>query len=176
MKAVREYDAHICLTVAGVLFHQGKVLLVKHKKLQIWLAPGGHIEENELPHLAAEREFWEETGLKVTAIQVNIGFAGDTVSEYVPNPVVTNLHWISKANYEARKAGKTAKKHGRACEQHICFIYLVEPAGSLEFKQNVEETDGIGWFTPEEVQNLETTADIKFEVKYLSSLADTLKV
>lgn len=170
MKAVSQYDAHICLTVAGVLFHQGKVLLVKHKKLQIWLAPGGHIEANEMPHQAAEREFWEETGVKVRAIQARVPFGGDAISEYIPNPVLSNLHWISKANYEARKGGKSVKKLGRACEQHVCQIYLVESLGSLEFKQNVEETDGIGWFTPEEVQNLDTTPDIKHEVAYCSKL------
>lgn len=171
MKAVSEYQgAKICLTVAGALFHQGKILLVKHKKLQIWLAPGGHIEENEMPHQAAEREFWEETGLKVKAVQANIDFPGDPISEYIPNPILSNLHWISKDAYKARKAGKQAKKGSRACEQHVCQIYLVEPTGSLEFKQNVEETDGIGWFTPGEVQNLETTPDIKFEVEYCSKL------
>ncbi|MDQ5951652.1 MAG: hypothetical protein QG639_933, partial [Patescibacteria group bacterium] len=82
MKAVSDYDAHICLTVAGVLFYQRKVLLVKHKRLQIWLAPGGHIEDNELPHQAAEREFWEETGVKVKAIQAKVPFEGDAISEY----------------------------------------------------------------------------------------------
>ena len=45
----------------------GKVLLIKHKKLGIWLCPGGHLESGELLHQAAEREFWEETGIKVKA-------------------------------------------------------------------------------------------------------------
>lgn len=171
MKAVSDYiDAKVCLTASGVLFHQGKVLLVKHKKLQIWLAPGGHLEPGEMPHQAAEREFWEETGVKVKAVQAKVTFSGDSISEYIPNPVLSNLHWISQATYEARKVGKSAKKGGRACEQHVCLIYLVKPVGSLEFKQNTEETDGIGWFTPIEVRSLETTADIKHEVEYCSKL------
>lgn len=170
MQAISQYDARRCLTVAGVLFHKGKVLLVKHKKLQIWLAPGGHIEDKEMPHQAAEREFWEETAVKVHAIQAKVPFKGDAISEYIPNPVLSNLHWISKANYEARKAGKPAPKAGRACEQHVCLIYLVEPVGSVDFKQNLEETDGIGWFTPEEVKSLQTTPDIKHEVEYCFKL------
>ena len=104
------------------------------------------------------------------AVQAKVPFPGDAVSEYVPNPVLSNLHWISKANYEQRKAGKSAKKAGRACEQHICFIYLVEAVEGLDFKQNTEETDGIGWFTSGEVQMLETTQDIKHEVEYCSKL------
>ena len=56
------------MTASGFLVHNGKVLLIKHKKLGYWLAPGGHVEEDELPHEAAEREVWEETGLKVKAV------------------------------------------------------------------------------------------------------------
>ena len=50
----------ICFGSSGFLVNDGKVLLIKHKKLGIWLAPGGHIDGNELPEKAAEREFWEE--------------------------------------------------------------------------------------------------------------------
>lgn len=120
--------------------------------------------------MGAEREFWEETGIRVKAVEPDLEFQKDEDSEYVPNPVLTNVHWMFKANYEARKAGKPAPMGKRGCEQHYCFIYLVEPVDGLEFKQNVEETDGIGWFTPGEVQNLGTTADIKHEVEYCSKL------
>lgn len=170
MKLLNFSDVAICLTAAGLLFHQGKVLLVKHKKLQIWLAPGGHIEPNELPHQAAEREFWEETGIKVTALPPTVPFPGDKISEYVPNPILSNLHWISHSNYLQRKEGKESTQKGRRCEQHVCFIYMMKPVAGISFTQNKEETDGIGWFLPAEVQTLETTPDIKFEIDYCSKL------
>lgn len=44
---------------------QGSVALVLHKRLGIWLQPGGHIEPGELTWEAAIRESREETGLDV---------------------------------------------------------------------------------------------------------------
>jgi 8-oxo-dGTP diphosphatase len=41
-----------------------RILLVKHKGLGVWLPPGGHVEEGELPHVAALREAFEETNLQ----------------------------------------------------------------------------------------------------------------
>lgn len=40
-----------------------EVLLIEHKKLGVWLCPGGHVEPNERPDEAALRELKEEMGL-----------------------------------------------------------------------------------------------------------------
>ena len=47
---------------AIVVSHRG-VILHRHKRLGIWLQPGGHIDEGESPWDAAVRETLEETGL-----------------------------------------------------------------------------------------------------------------
>lgn len=39
-------------------------MLLHHKKLGLWLPPGGHIDPGELPEEAALREIREETGLE----------------------------------------------------------------------------------------------------------------
>ena len=46
--------------------HQGRVLLIRHKRLGTWLPVGGEIEAGETPLEAAARELTEETGLTGT--------------------------------------------------------------------------------------------------------------
>lgn len=48
--------------------HEQKTLLLHHRKLDRWLPPGGHIDPNELPDIAALREVEEETGLTVALL------------------------------------------------------------------------------------------------------------
>lgn len=61
-------------TVAVFVVCQGQVLLHPHRKLGLWLPPGGHIEPHELPDDAARREAREETGIAVRLV----GSAGIT--------------------------------------------------------------------------------------------------
>ena len=53
------------LVVAGYIFSKDKVLLIHHKKLDLWLPVGGHIEKNETPDEALLREIKEEIGIDV---------------------------------------------------------------------------------------------------------------
>lgn len=55
-------------TVAVFVVHNDHVLLHPHRKLGIWLPPGGHIEPHELPDEAALREVAEESGLVVELV------------------------------------------------------------------------------------------------------------
>ncbi len=41
-----------------------KILLVDHKKAQLWLPSGGHVEEGEDPKMTVERECMEELSIK----------------------------------------------------------------------------------------------------------------
>lgn len=179
MPDLQKFHARICWTAAGVLIHEGKVLLVKHKKVGWWLSPGGHVEENETPHQCAEREFWEEAGIKVTAFDViEKTHSVEVGNEVLPLPFQSDLHWVSKENFDARMAsGDTSQPHctklwPKGCEQHLGFLFLVRPVDpdKVEFQQNIEESDGIGWFTPEEVAQLDTPDSIKHEVYYAFSL------
>lgn len=187
----------LCYTAGGMLIHRNKVLLVKHKKLGVWLNPGGHIDENELPHQAAEREFFEETGVKVRAIDAidiltkklgladkhdklmaGLGFSSASVLEdslsdplgFKPNPISTNIHWVNKESYDLRIKSKNpdlrypTRIWKRGCEQHVGFLYLLEPTGSVEFSQNIEETDGIAWFGSHEISQLKTLDNVRDEI------------
>lgn len=52
-------------TCAIFVLNEGKVLLIKHKKLNRWLPPGGCIESDETPDEAALREVYEEVGVHI---------------------------------------------------------------------------------------------------------------
>ena len=52
----------------GIIFRDGKYLLVKHKEGGHWDFPKGHMEEGESDEETALREVYEETGLKVEII------------------------------------------------------------------------------------------------------------
>lgn len=159
-------DAKICLTASGALVHDHKILLVKHKKLGIWLCPGGHVEADEALHQAAEREFWEETGLKVEAVSALPVLAASPEFTHLPVPYRCSWHWVCHENYDLRLAGAKKsdldpaqlKNWQKGCEQHVDYGFLVKPKikgeAGLKFKQNIEESDGIAWFSEKELDEL----------------------
>jgi 8-oxo-dGTP pyrophosphatase MutT (NUDIX family)/GNAT superfamily N-acetyltransferase len=55
------------VTASAIVTGDDGVVLHLHKRLAIWLQPGGHIDSGEMPWQAALREAREETGLPVTA-------------------------------------------------------------------------------------------------------------
>lgn len=165
---------HLCYTAAAVVIHDGKVLLVKHKKLGLWLPPGGHIEANEYPHVAAERECVEETGVRVVAIPF-LQIANSDESQNFPCPFVTNLHWISKANYDSRQAHAAAGGQGteytkeaqwqKGCEQHLNYSFMCKVADSANLSGDYKEVDDLAWVTEAELPNYALLPSIRDELK-----------
>lgn len=169
-------NAKICFTAAGQTFHEGKLLLVRHRKLNLWLAPGGHLDYGELPHLGAEREVYEETGVKVQAYDPNALLESIT-STYIPSPIISNVHWVCEENYQKRLRDGDAYQRDaqwqKGCEQHVGFIYLMRAIDSISLKINERESTDIGWFGEDEIQALQTTEDLKREFYYGFSLMAT---
>ncbi|MEX0895826.1 MAG: NUDIX domain-containing protein [Patescibacteria group bacterium] len=161
----------ICYTAAGALIHDNKMLLIKHAKLGLWLAPGGHIEENELPHQAAEREVLEETDVAVQVIDPFFHLPAENPQEFYPSPLTSNLHWVSQENYQARlKDGEEyqrVEQWQRGCEQHFNALYLVLPTSGVEYTRDTVETTDIGWFTKKELQTLDVLPTIRQELSYV---------
>ena len=171
MSDLIQYPAQVCTTATGMLIHEQKVLLIKHKKLGLWLCPGGHVDSGELPHQAAERETFEETGIKVKA--VDYLFQADTeTQQWLPSPVETNLHWISQKRFNQRIDSDqpdkpvVTDKWPRGCEQHLALVYLVEPAGSIEHQLNQVECTDIGWFSLADLDSIKLTHEMKQQIKH----------
>lgn len=61
-----EHADQVHVTASVLITGPRGVILLKHKKLSIWVQPGGHIDPDETPAEAAVREAVEETGLAVT--------------------------------------------------------------------------------------------------------------
>lgn len=55
------------IRVAGLLVHDRRILLVKHRGQSFWLLPGGRLDDDESLHDCVVREIREETGIKVRA-------------------------------------------------------------------------------------------------------------
>ena len=91
----------------------GATLLHWHRKVGLWLPPGGHIEPGEDPIEAALREVMEETGMAVEIAPTAAPFGyGDPPQ--LPAPATIMVEPI-------RAFG------GDAAHQHIDLIYFTRP-------------------------------------------------
>ena len=127
-------------TVAIFVVWEGKVLLHRHRKLGMWLPPGSHIEDNELPDEAAIREVWEETGLRVELVGERRVDVTDPVQLYRPAGV--QLENIAPGH------------------QHIDLIYFAKPAGSAEVRDEFA-SDKVGWYGPEDWDGMRVNAEVR---------------
>lgn len=122
-------------TVDVFVVNEGAVLLRKHDKYKLWLAPGGHIELDEEPTAAALREVKEETGLNAELVgEVPNLTEGEGYRELLA-PRFLNIHPIN------------------ATHDHISLVYFAR-SSSRDVSQGEEEiSDEMRWFTEEELND-----------------------
>lgn len=60
-----EKSSPVHVTASAVIAGRRGVVLHLHRRLGIWMQPGGHIDDGETPWEASRREAQEETGLAV---------------------------------------------------------------------------------------------------------------
>lgn len=131
-------------TVATFVVHASRVLMVRHRKLQLWLPPGGHIDENELPDEAAVREVAEETGL---------------ACELVGEPGLEIDYPRQLLRPEGIQVEDISPGH-----QHIDLIYFARLTGSPNETPSPvtsHESESAGWYTLVELDALPVPPDVR---------------
>jgi len=130
MKITRDF-------VVGVyLVKDKKVLLVKHKKLGVWLPAGGHIEKDETPEESAVREVKEETGFNIEL-------------------KTEKFHRIQILKMSHVEIHPINKEH-----EHINFTYFTKPIGG-KLTLNKKEHDDLKWFSEEDLERENVPIEIK---------------
>ncbi|PSP54776.1 NUDIX hydrolase [Halobacteriales archaeon QS_1_67_19] len=103
-----ETTRHFTATVYVV--NDGALALHHHDRLDMWLAPGGHVERDERPRETARREVREETGLDVELLEPETTIDVEAGRELPPAEHVMlfdiNVH-----------------PNGEVGHQHVDFIY-----------------------------------------------------
>lgn len=128
-------------TATTFVVNDGKVLLIKHTKLRMWLPPGGHIESNELPEDAALREVKEETGLNIELIGKKCDGCKTNSCGYLLPPQHLLLEDIEPGH------------------QHIDMIYFAK-ANSSELNKKDGWTEA-KWFSKDDLDSKEIPEDVR---------------
>lgn len=144
------------LVVAGYIIHENKVLLIHHRKLDIWIPPGGHIEKDETPDDAVRREFKEELNLDVEILNSNDIPEEGNITEQLAVPFHVNVHNVGD-------------------HEHCCFFYLCIPRNPNEIKVNRRELNDFKWFSPEELDQEHIPPDVSNIAKKAFALFEQLK-
>jgi len=132
-------------TATGVILFNNKILVKWHKKLKVWLPPGGHIEENETPEEALIREIKEEVDIDVKIFEnKNYNLETDEVK------LINNPYCIL---YEP------ILEHGNI-HYHIDFIYCCFPI--LHNIKDIElEKKELKLISLDDVNTLDTFLNVK---------------
>ena len=129
-------------TVAVFVVHLGRVLLHYHRKLDLWLPPGGHIEPNELPDEAALREVEEETGVRCELL------GGTALSIEYPRQLIV------PAGIQLEDIPPD--------HQHIDLVYFARPLpGGDAIAPELAERDRVGWYDPSALSELGVNDEVR---------------
>jgi len=129
------------LTVAGYIIHDEKILLIHHRKLDLWLPVGGHIEENETPDQALIREVKEEIGIDIEILnQSNIPLEGN-IKYNLAIPFYTNVHPVGD-------------------HDHYGLFYICKAINPNQLRIN-KELKNFEWFTKDDLNKDYVPIDVK---------------
>ena len=117
------FDRHadpVHVTGSGLIVGRRGIVLLRHRRLGIWVQPGGHLDAGETPWAAARRESAEETGLTVELADVR--------ADGVPPLAHVDVH------------------PGGRGHTHLDLRYLLHAAGDSDPRPPAGESQEVGWF------------------------------
>ena len=148
-------------TATGIVFNaRREILMIRHNKLKVWLPPGGHIQDNELPDDAVLREIFEETGV---------------MAEIVPNRKKLDLADSHCLELEVPFVILLEDIEGDGTHNHIDMVYICR-AVTEDLILQEGEVHGIGWFSYDQAMKLKTfenvTKTITHAVDFYKSIVE----
>ena len=129
------------ITVVAYIIYENKVLLTHHKKLDLWLPPGGHVEPNEDFEIALLREIKEELDIEIEILNYSdIPIVADTLKN-LPVPFYSNVHNVGDHNH--------------------CGLYYLCKAKNKKINLNTDELLDYEWFSKEDLNQEHVPADVR---------------
>jgi 8-oxo-dGTP pyrophosphatase MutT (NUDIX family) len=155
----------IDFTVAIFVVHEGRILLIHHRKLDKWLPLGGHIELDEDPEQAALREAKEESGLEVELLGERPPTTGPGTRALIA-PRFLDIHRISDTHehigmiYWARvketwAEGQSSETAGDCRQDAGSTLAAGRQRSQAEVQCATEEHHDIRWCSAEELDTLQ---------------------
>ena len=111
------------LTVTGFLVHEGRVLLHWHRRNQLWLPMGGHIEPNEDTIDTVLREIKEEAGVAAEVMPTTPPLPFANIPQLPPPATILIAPVLSCG--VARRAGWAGQV------EHIDLVYYCRATAGL---------------------------------------------
>jgi 8-oxo-dGTP pyrophosphatase MutT (NUDIX family) len=126
-------------TASALIVENDKVLLVYHRKLKVWLHPGGHVEDWENPDETLIREVKEETGLTVSIVSNK----DKTLSNKQADVVSLNIPYVVLCELV-----------GNHYHNDLIYLCEIDHSKKEEMKFDTSESGGIKFFSVKELEEI----------------------
>ena len=141
-----ETTRHFTATVYVVA--DGATVLHSHKRMDITIPPGGHVDRGELPHEAAIRECEEETGLTPTILRDDDPTVDEPYCRQLPQPRYQLLYDV---NVHGDEVG----------HQHVDHIYYATvPSREIRPADGEVGAERWDWYTPADLRRSDVQPDV----------------